>query len=101
MREAKEIKRLGSTQTSRPSTRGRIAAELDQACLVRVQLQRKPRKPLTKFSQEPLRIIFLLEPDNEVVGEPHDDHITARVPAPPPVGPQVEDIVQVDVGEQR
>ena len=36
-----------------------------------------------------------------VVGEAHDDHVTAREPLPPPVGPQVQDVVQVHVGEQR
>ena len=36
-----------------------------------------------------------------VVRETHDDHITPRVTAPPPLGPPVQDIVQVDIREQR
>ena len=51
--------------------------------------------------QEPLSVVTVLEPDDEVVSEPHDDHITARMPLPPPVGPQVQDVVQVHVREQR
>src|SRR5271166_3842807 len=43
----------------------------------------------------------MLEPDDEVIGEAHDDHITARIPAPPPLGPQVEDVMKVHVREQR
>ena len=43
----------------------------------------------------------MLEPHHEVVGEAHDDHVAARVPPPPLVGPQVKDVVQVDVREQR
>jgi hypothetical protein len=31
-----------------------------------------------------------------VVGETHDDHVAARVPPPPPLGPQVKDIAEVD-----
>jgi hypothetical protein len=41
----------------------------------------------------------MLEAHHSIVGEARDDHITARVPGPPLV--QVEDVVQVDVREQR
>ena len=34
-----------------------------------------------------LGILPVLEPDDEVVREPHDDHVTARVPLPPPARP--------------
>ena len=36
-----------------------------------------------------------------VVGEAHDDHVATRVPPPPPLGPQVKDIVEIDVHQQR
>jgi hypothetical protein len=96
-----KIERLGLTQPPRPPTRGREATELDQARLVRVQLQGELREPLTKLGEEPLRILLILETDDEVVREPHDDHITARTAASPPVDPQIEDVVEVDVREQR
>jgi hypothetical protein len=67
VREAKEIERLGLTQPPRPPTRGREATELDQARLVRVQLQGELREPLTKLGEEPLRILLILETDDEVV----------------------------------
>ncbi|HUZ35367.1 MAG TPA: hypothetical protein VMV17_03475 [Streptosporangiaceae bacterium] len=54
-----------------------------------------------KLFQEPLGVLLLLEPDGKIVSEPHDDHITARTLFPPPVCPQVEDMMQVHVGEQR
>ena len=50
---------------------------------------------------EPLRVIPVLEPHHEVISPAHDDHITARVPSPPLVSPEVEDIVQVDVRQER
>ncbi len=56
---------------------------------------------LAKPGEEPLGVVLMLEPDDEVVGPPHDDHLTAGVPPPPPVGPQVQDVVQVHVREQR
>ena len=75
--------------------------ELDQPRLLGVQLQAELREPCAKIGQEPLGVIPVLEAHHEVVGEAHDDHVTARVPTPPLVGPQVEDVVQVDVRKQR
>ena len=75
--------------------------ELDQARLLGVQLQAELREPVAKIRPEPLGVVPMLEPHHEVVSEPHDDHVTARVPPPPLVGPQVEDVVQVDVRQQR
>jgi len=66
-----------------------------------VQFQPEPDKPAAQLVPEPLGVLPVLEPDDEVVREPDDDHITVRVPAPPPVGPQVQDVVQVHVREQR
>src|SRR4030081_1162506 len=97
MREAQEIKRLGFTQSPRPPVLSRKPAKLDQARLVRVPLQRELREPLAKLSQEPPRILLILKPHDEVVRETHDDHITVCMTTSPPVGPQVEDIVQIDV----
>ena len=42
---------------------------------------------LAKLVQEPSRILFVLKAHGEIVGEPHDDHVTARVVPPPPIGP--------------
>src|SRR5487761_1623974 len=99
--EAQEIERLRLCKAPLSPVRRRKAAELDKAGLVRVQLQAELRKPLTKIIEEPFRITEVLEPDHEVVREPHDDHITMRVAASPPIGPPVEDVVKVYVREQR
>ena len=80
---------------------GGVPPELDQPGFVRVQFQSELREPAAKLVPEPLSVLSVLEPDDEIVSETHDDHITARVPLPPPVGPQVQDVVQVHVGEQR
>ncbi len=101
MLEAEEVERLGLGLSARASVLGREASELDQPRLLGRQLQAEPREPVAKIGQEPLRIALVLEPDDVVVGVADDDHLTARVPAPPLVGPQVKDVVQVDVGQQR
>ena len=43
----------------------------------------------------------MLEAHHEVIRETRDHDITTRVPTPPLVSPQVEDVVQVDVRKQR
>src|SRR5919109_4173919 len=80
---------------------GREPAELDQARLARVQLQGESREPVAEVPQELPGVSQMLEPGDEVVGEAHDDHVAARVPPSPPPGPQVKDIVEVDVRQQR
>ena len=97
----RKSERLRFALSPRGPVPGSVPPELDQSRLVRVQLQPEPREPLVKVAQEPLRILLVLEPDGDVVGEPHDDHVTVRPPMPPPIGPQVENIVEVHVREQR
>src|SRR5712691_13520346 len=43
----------------------------------------------------------MLKPQYGVVGVPHDDHIARRFLLPPPVYPQIEYVVQVEIGKDR
>ena len=101
MREAEEIERLRPAEATRLPVSGGEPSELDQTCLVGVQLQRELREPFAKVGLEPLRLLSMLKAHDEVVRETHDDHVPARVAASPLLGPQVEDVVQVDVRKQR
>ena len=42
-----------------------------------------------------------LEAEDRVVGVAYDDHVALGFAPSPALGPQIEDVVQVDVGEQR
>jgi hypothetical protein len=96
VREPKEIKRLRLPETTSRSAPGGMPPELDQPGLVRVQLQPKLRKPLTKVGQEPPRVLLVLETHREIISEPHDDHVAVREPLPPPLDPQIKDIGRVE-----
>jgi hypothetical protein len=48
-----------------------------------------------------LGVGFVLEANDEVVGIPHDDHVARGLAPSPAFGPEVEDVMQVDVGKQR
>jgi hypothetical protein len=52
--------------------------------------------------QHPSRIICVLETHHKVVRVSHDDHSTSRLPLPPVVmDPQIQHIMQKDIGQQR
>src|SRR5579859_4770634 len=83
-----------------PSIRRREAPELDQSRLLRMDLQSKLRQPFLELPQEPLCICLVLKAGDEIVGVADDDNVAARDFLPPDLYPQVEDIMQVHVGEQ-
>src|SRR5580704_10511025 len=97
VREPQEVERLWLAQAACLPPPGGMPPELDQPRLALVQVQAELREPLPQICQEPLRVGLMLEARDEVVREPHEDHVAVRVAFPPPVGPQVEDIVEVDV----
>src|SRR3981081_1891867 len=78
----------------------RKASELDQPGLLRMQRQRKLPQPLAHLLQKEPAIAMVLEPDDEVVGVAHNDHVAGGHAPSPACGPEVERVVQVDVGEQ-
>src|SRR5271166_3788043 len=100
VREAEERERLGPAEAPPSAVLGGEPPELDQAGLLGIQLQVEQGKTLHQVRLEPLGVGTILKTDNDVVGETHDDHITVSLPVPPVPGPQIKDVVQVDVGEQ-
>ncbi len=101
VREAQEIERLRLAGPACLPVPGSVPPELDQPRLTRVQFQPELREPAAQLAQEPVGVLPFLEPDDEVVREADDDYVTVRVASPPPVSPQVQDVVQVHVREQR
>jgi hypothetical protein len=77
--EPQEGERFWSASTAPASSRRGEPAELDQAGFVLCQLQPELRQPLTKVTQELLRIRFVFEAHDKVVGEPDDDDIAIGV----------------------
>ena len=101
MREAQKLERLRLPKPTRLASFGGEPPELDQPRLLRMQLQPELREPVAQIGQEPLGVLTMLKARHIVVGEPHENHVPARVPPPPLVGPQVEHVVQEHVREQR
>jgi hypothetical protein len=66
-----------------------------------MQLQTELREPLTEIAQELFGVTEILESDDEVIGEPHDNYVASGAPCPPSTNPLIEYIVKIDVGEHR
>jgi hypothetical protein len=66
-----------------------------------VQLQGELREPAAQLSREPLSVVLVLEPDDEVIREPRDNNIPARLRLPPVIDPEVQDIMQIYIRKQR
>ena len=101
--EAWPVERRRFSFSSQLSISGSIAPELSGISRVLSGWSSKPN-----FASRSLRLIkeahsigFQLEAQHKIVGIPNDDDIAlCRLPAPD-VYPQIEDIMQVHVGQQR
>ena len=51
--------------------------------------------------KKPFRVVLALEADNRVVRIAHDNHLARRLTSPPLTNPEIVDVVQVDIREQR
>src|SRR5271169_5488268 len=76
-----------------------IAPEFHQARLLWMQLQPELPHPLPQFLQELLGFFPVLKPKHRVVRVPHHDHLAARHLLPPCLHPQIEHIMQVEIGK--
>lgn len=77
-----------------------VATKLQQPGLVRVERKRELLKPQARRLPEAPGVGFILEAHNNVIGESHDNDSAFGFPSSPPLGPQIEDVVQIHVGEQ-
>ncbi len=66
MREPQEVERFRLPESTLPAVAGRKAAELDEASLVLVQLERELCESLAKIAPEALGLSPMLEPNHDV-----------------------------------
>jgi hypothetical protein len=101
MRKAEEIERLRFPVSALLPVSGRGRPEFQQSRFLGMQFQAKLSHSLDQFRPEPYGIRLHLKAHHDVVSKPHDDHVTAGLFLTPRLGPQVEHVVQIDVGQQR
>lgn len=101
VREAKKVEgfRLSLAPLSPISIRK--TTKLDQPRFVWMQDQVKLRQTFPERYQERFRFATPLESKHTVVGITNNDDLPCCVSSPPPIRPQIERIVEVDVRQQR
>src|SRR5262249_42605997 len=101
MCEAQEVEGLGCPESLLDSSLGREPPELDQPRLLGVQLQPELRQSLAELCSEPFRVLPMFKARNVIIRVAHENHVPARFAAPPLLEPEVQDVVQIHVREQR
>ena len=99
--KAEKVEGLRFSEPTMSASVRRKAAELDQAGLVRIKRQRELLEPLAQIAPEAPGVRLVLEADDNVISITHEDHIARGLVPSPALGPEVEHVMQVDVGEQR
>jgi hypothetical protein len=99
--EAQEAEGLRFAQPAPLAIDRREAAKLNQSGLFRMKRQREAFEPLAHHIEESPGIHLALKTNDDVVGVSHNNHVARGLVPSPALGPQVENVVQVDVGEQR
>ncbi len=89
--EAEEVEGLWLAQTSTLPVGRRMASELDQPRLFRVQFQLELLHTVFQFRPEPFGIVFELEPNQGVIGVTHHDYIAVRTLLTPCLNPEIEE----------
>src|SRR6266705_450936 len=101
VRKAQKVKGLRATLPGSCSARGGEPPELDQPGLALVHRQAELLQPVSQCCEELLPIRFLLTADRQVVRVSTDDDLPGCVMSTPVVYPQVDSIVEKDVGQDR
>ena len=101
VRKAQEVKRFPCAPLRVHPVRLRVSAERDQAGFLRMQLQREHRQPFPQIVKETAGIRLVLEAGDRVIRVADHDHVPLGMAFPPLFYPEVIDVMQVDVRQQR
>src|SRR5579885_360664 len=101
MREAEKVERLRFSLSASLPVADRKWTKLQQPRLLGMQFELELTESLLKLRPEPLGIRPDLKAQHDIVRESHDDHVAARSLPTPRLDPQVKNIMEVDVRQQR
>src|SRR5712692_3951906 len=102
--DVSETEKVEGFRTSLPTqspSLGGIAPEFNQARFLWVEFQTELRHALLQFQQQPRSVFSMLKPQHGVVSIADDNHVARCFRPPPLVYPEVEDVMQVEIGQGR
>jgi len=80
----------------------RVATELQQSGLLPNAASARNSCNLSRMASQNRRgVALVLKTHDQVVGVSHDDHVARGLASSPTFGPEIEGVVQVDIGEER
>lgn len=101
VREAEEVEGL------RPALQAAFFSPLrceqakgDKPRLVGVQFQREASHSFAKLHEKPRGVRMILESNRKIVSVTHNDNVSPCIPLPPLLGPEIKDVVQVDIRKE-
>src|SRR5215471_10069928 len=95
--EAEKVKRLRLAVWRRPTTS--LRAEVDEARLVRMQLEAEPAKPFPQHAHDPLGIVVGLEGHHEIISEPYQGCLPPHAWSHHVLEPLIQHMVQENIRE--
>lgn len=101
MREPEEVERFWFTFSPAGAVFGCEAAELHQSGFLRMYRESELLQSALHGYTKALSVDSLVEPDDYVICVSDHDHIACGMAASPLMRPQIEDVVEVYVCQQR
>ena len=101
VREPEEVERFRAALPPACAAFGRIPSKFQNPRLLLVQRKTELRHPLMQGFEKALSFGLCFEAHDTVVRVADDDDISFRRPVSPLVRPEIEDVVQVDIGQER
>ncbi len=101
VREPQKVERFRLTFPSMFPALFGVPPELDPARLVRMEFQAKLPQSFPEILQKAIRFRLVLETYDVIVRIPHDDDVSLCALLAPRIRPKIEDMVQIDIGQQR
>jgi hypothetical protein len=65
-----------------------------------MQGERKLRQPIPQFRLKPLGIGLVFKAGDDVIGIAHQDDVPLGMVVWPPISPEIEDVLQIDLRQQ-
>jgi hypothetical protein len=100
VREAQEVEGSWSALSRNNRVLGSEPPEAQQAGFVSIQLQAETRQAVFELDTKTYGVRAMLKAEHHVVGVAHDENIAASMAPAPLLDPQIEDVVQENVGQQ-
>ena len=101
MGEPEKRKRFRFPLTPPGTIAGRKPPEFDETGLLRMELQGKRGETCGERGEKALGILPVLETHDGVIGIAGHDDYPLGVASPPLMHPEVQCVMQIDIGEQR